>query len=383
MERNAFKVAKMIANTSINAAFIVSRDRRIMHSNKAATSTFGFGKIALRGKRLETLISKDCLPKCRHILKRTFEEPGEFDAIEFEVMGVRSDGTEFCAEVGISRLKNKKYMHLVVFSDISEARAREEGLRVENNAEKKANHAKSQFLANMSHELRTPLHVIKNFAHLAQKRLESATAIADLEKGTPKIDAETKASLQTWIAFIEKSQERQLQLINNLLDLAKLEAGQHEYFFEEVSLGDIIKAEAACMKSLIMENNLLVDIAIIGEHKVRCDRDKMSRVVQNLLSNAIKFSNSGKKISLSLKKGGDGFVCIEVSDEGCGIPKDELSLVFNRFAQSSRNKVAGEGTGLGLAICREIVTGHGGEISCANNDFGGAIFTVRLPLKRI
>ncbi len=234
-----------------------------------------------------------------------------------------------------------------------------------------ANQAKSEFLANMSHELRTPMHAILSFAAM----------------GEGKINTATKDKLKLYFSRIRESGERLLCLLNDLLDLSKLEAGRMELDIAEHDLKSVVEkvavelSELVCNKSLTLEIHPS-DVTTTGWF----DRDKIAQVVCNLLSNAIKFTPEGKRIEilfdstlLSIDNHEVPAIEVTVTDEGVGIPEDELKLVFDKFAQSSKTKTGGGGTGLGLAISQEIIKGHHGTISAKNNPAGGAAFIFAIP----
>ncbi len=230
-------------------------------------------------------------------------------------------------------------------------------------AAERANQAKSEFLANMSHELRTPMHAILSFADF----------------GVKKIDSAPPDRLKQYFSRIHTAGERLLGMINDLLDLAKSEAGSLTYRMADGDMREVIDAVGEEMASLIEKHRLDLQLDIrVADTRLTMDRERIGQVLRNLLSNAIKFTPKGKAIHLCVD-GDDRSLVIECADQGVGIPDDELDMVFDKFAQSSRTKNGSGGTGLGLAICREIVHAHGGEIGVANNADGGASFHMRLP----
>ncbi len=227
-----------------------------------------------------------------------------------------------------------------------------------------ANVAKSEFLANMSHELRTPLHVILNCANMGLSRLDSVP----LDK------------LQVFLEHIAQNGETLLNLVNNLLDLAKLESGVVGCDFQPTALGELLRQMVSECHTLSAERQLTLDLDV-PEHpiEVLIDADKIRQVVRNLLSNAIKFSAEGSAIRLRLHAEADS-VTVTVKDQGPGIPTEELKSIFDKFVQSSLTKTGAGGTGLGLAICHEIIIAHQGRIWAENAAEGGAIFAFNLPL---
>jgi PAS domain S-box-containing protein len=228
-----------------------------------------------------------------------------------------------------------------------------------------ANEAKSDFLANMSHELRTPMHAILSFSRLGIDRT------ADAEVQLPKI--------RQYLDRIHQSGGRLLTLLNDLLDLSKLEAGKMRYEFARCDLVDVVNGIVAEMNAYARENGVRIDVRHQGPVFAWCDPVRVGQVVRNLLSNAVKFTPAGTAVRIVLDD--DGNVArIAVLDEGVGVPEDELEAVFDKFVQSSKTNSGAGGTGLGLAICREIARQHRGTIQARNNPAGGACFTLTLPV---
>ena len=232
----------------------------------------------------------------------------------------------------------------------------------------RANRLKSEFLANMSHELRTPMHAILSFSEL----------------GTMDVADGERESLEEYFTLINSSGQQLLGLLNDLLDLSKLEAGKVEYKMEPEDLGDLTEDVLHQLQPLLTGKNQHVDIQREDRKQpVSCDKVRIRQVVTNLLSNAIKFSPEGSTITVEIereenedKKG----IAVRLKDQGVGIPEDELEAIFDKFTQSSKNATGTGGTGLGLAITREIINDHGGWIIAVNREACGACFQIWLPL---
>jgi signal transduction histidine kinase len=231
----------------------------------------------------------------------------------------------------------------------------------------RANQAKSGFLANMSHELRTPMHSILSFSHLGIKNVQQG----DLQK------------LTKYFSRISTSGERLLILLNDLLDLAKLEAGKMEIFKEQHDLHSLVNNCIADQEASLIEKQLEICWEEVCENPhSTIDPARIAQVVTNLLANAIKFSESGKKLYFTIcptQFNNQPALKFVLRDEGPGIPEQELDNIFDKFVQSSKTSTGAGGTGLGLAICKEITTAHNGKIWAENAPLGGAMFFVVIP----
>lgn len=243
-----------------------------------------------------------------------------------------------------------------------------------------ANQTKTDFLANMSHEMRTPMHAVLSFARIGHFKASSAPP----EK------------LKGYFEHIRASGERLLDLVNDLLDLSKLEAGRMEYHLQRMDLQTRVQDVAAELSPLLEAKRLTCDIQVTAaECHILGDPKRIDQILRNLLGNAIKFTPEGRCIEIGIaeclmpagRRASDSAksmpgLMLAVADEGVGIPEDELESVFDKFTQSSRTNTGAGGTGLGLSICSELVRAHRGIIRARNRPAGGAVFEVLLPAFR-
>ncbi|MFA9439100.1 PAS domain S-box protein [Uliginosibacterium sp. sgz301328] len=230
-------------------------------------------------------------------------------------------------------------------------------------AAERASEAKSTFLANMSHELRTPMHAVLSFALLGEQRAETIPA----------------ARLRDYFSRIRSSGERLMVLLNDLLDLSKLESGTMPISREPVDLREVVGEVLREFEALLIANSLKLTFAAAPDVPlVLADRLRIAQVIRNLLANAIKFSLQERRIAVTLHAQDNVVECV-VADEGVGIAPGDLDTIFDKFVQGSRTRTGAGGTGLGLAISREIVAAHGGEIFARHGQVCGAEFVVRLP----
>ena len=285
---------------------------------------------------------------------------------------------EFQPEIGIPRIREiqfdkKSYLQTITKIPIEKG----EGIviycddithikKAQQEAER-ANQLKSEFLANMSHELRTPMNSIIGFSRAGIKRID---------RWTPEEQVEN-------LGLIKASGDRLLLLLNDLLDLSKLESGVMQFDMKNHDMIALIKTVTTQLNSLIQEKKITIKISP-DENPVYADLDqpKLIQVIVNLLSNAIKFSPEQGIIDImfeNLTENEKTYIKCSVIDQGVGIPEDELHDVFDKFVQSSKTKTGAGGTGLGLAISKEIIEEHGGRIWAENNHDQGAIFSFIIP----
>ncbi|HWO42552.1 MAG TPA: ATP-binding protein [Candidatus Eisenbacteria bacterium] len=228
-----------------------------------------------------------------------------------------------------------------------------------------ANKHKSQFLANVSHELRTPLNSIIGFTRIVLRRMEG------------QLPALQKENLQKVLI----SSEHLLNLINELLDLAKIEAGRMEAFAETFKLDEIIRVATTTVEPLLRNGNVKLVTEIASDiPPMRTDRDKLKQCVLNLLSNAVKFTEKGE-IKVAARRD-DGLLKLTVSDTGIGMNQEAQKYIFDEFRQadmSSTRKYGG--TGLGLAIVKKFINLMGGDIVVESEVGKGSKFTITLPME--
>lgn len=233
-----------------------------------------------------------------------------------------------------------------------------------------ANEAKSQFLANMSHEFRTPLHGILSYSKLGQSRVHKVS----------------REKLLQFFINIQISGDRLLNLVNDLLDIAALEAGKVDIHKTEQDLADILNRCKMELLAKLQDHQLTLNIEE-PEHNepILCDGERITQVIINLLSNAIKFSPNESVITIRyeyLKIDYKSHVKVVVQDQGQGIPEKEREQIFQMFCQSGKPETTAgmRSTGLGLAICQQIIHMHEGKISIEDAQGGGTIISFVLPV---
>jgi signal transduction histidine kinase/DNA-binding response OmpR family regulator len=253
----------------------------------------------------------------------------------------------------------------VVFAERSAALAEQaalaDRLTLTVQALEQASQAKSDFLASMSHELRTPLSAIIGFSALMRDE---------------PLEDERRSVPDEWVQHIHRSGDHLLALINDVLDLTKIEAGRIELHRESFDLAAALAESVEGLRPLAERKGIAVELDA-ERGAIEADRGRLRQIVYNLLSNAIKFTPDGGHITLEARWNGDD-ACIVVSDTGVGILPDDLARVFEEFSQVGDIKAREAGTGLGLALTKRLVEAHGGEIHVSSQPGHGSRFEVRL-----
>jgi signal transduction histidine kinase len=236
-------------------------------------------------------------------------------------------------------------------------------LALRNKEVERANQLKSEFLASMSHELRTPLNAIVGFSDLLA------------EEGAGPLNEKQKR----FVEHVRSGSRHLLQLISDILDVSRIEAGRIELHRENLRAGEAVDEVLSVLRPLILNKQIEVVSATKGDVSVYADRVRFKQILYNLLSNAVKFTPERGSVSVEASHG-DGYTTISVADTGIGIPKEEQAAIFDMFRQAgSTSKSAKEGSGLGLAITRRLVEFHGGEIKVSSEPGQGSRFMFTLP----
>jgi PAS domain S-box-containing protein len=365
-ELHAIVAASPQAIVSIDTAY------RVTSWSASAERMFGWTAAEVVGRQLPN-VPAELLDEARNL--RSLTLGGEV-ITDFLTTRRRKDGSRINVSLWYAPLHNgagEVTGALVVYADVSERRRAEEEGRGRELAEA-ASRAKSQFLANMSHELRTPLNAIIGFSELLE----------DLTSG-PLNDRQRR-----YVGNIVTSGRHLLDLVNDILDLAKIEAGRltlEPSSFEPVAA---IREVQRIVESLAMGKRLRLEIGTPEALPViTADRAKFKQILYNLLSNAIKFTHDGGLVQVRARTvpdpttpgmGADDWLALEVEDTGIGIRPEDQSRIFLEFEQLDASYVREQkGTGLGLALTRRLVDLHGGRIGLESTVGKGSTFSILLP----
>jgi len=351
------------------AIITVSEDLKITLFNAGAQRIFGYRAEEVVGQSLDILLPASIRHHHREYV-RQFQEGSETYRLmdsRREVTGLRKDGTEFPAAASVSKaVSDEATIFTVMLHDVSERRQSEEVRRKALKEAERANQAKSEFMASMSHELRTPLNSILGFAEsIANQYLGPV--------GEPKY-----LSYARDILF---SGRHLLNLVNQILDIERIEAGKYELHMEDFHLADVL---AECERMMIARANndgvqLDFDVAP-GLDLMRADRQAILQVFLNVIGNAIKFTDRGGRVAVRAYAAEDCQM-IMVKDTGIGIPAEKVDLVMQPFTRHENDPhKPQEGVGLGLAIANALVVMHEGEIQLQSEECRGTTVLVRLPI---
>ena len=361
--RNSERRNRLIIHESGEGFISIDGDSRVQEWNRRAEQIFGWGREEILGAKLtETIIP----PKYRDAHSAGIERfmaTGEGDILfrATEVTALHRDGHEFPIEINVwpVQVGEESTFHAFV-RDITVRKQTEDAYRHAKEAAEAADRAKSEFLSRMSHELRTPLNAILGFSQLLE--MDDLTA--------EQMDS---------LAEIRKGGRHLLSLINEVLDIARIEAGRLSLSIEPVYLLDVVRQAVGLMRSLAAGAGVVIQTDDISLRRfVSGDHQRLNQVLLNLLSNAVKYNRPGGTVVIQARDDYEGLVHLDVIDSGRGIAAAQMERLFTPFDRLGAEQTTVEGSGLGLALSRSLVEAMGGEISATRRVEGGMVFTVVL-----
>ncbi|MEJ8566384.1 PAS domain S-box protein [Elongatibacter sediminis] len=351
---------KTFVETAADGIMTVNEDSTVITANDAVLEMFGFARNELIGRKLTVIMTeRDRQEHDGHIERYLQTGKQRIIGVKRELVGKCKDGREIPIELTVGEVNygsNRVFTGIV--RDITDRKEHERALMDAVSAANRANEAKSEFLSRMSHELRTPLNSILGFAQLIQMQY-------------PGDD------LQEKVRHIINGGDHLLKLINEVLDVARIEAGRLPVSLEPVCIGDILGNATGLINPLAKEEGITVTVhEQCTQMHVRADRQRLLQVFINLLSNAIKYNHEGGRVEVECQGPEQDRCRIDIRDTGHGIPESFKEQLFQPFERLDNTH--SEGTGLGLALSRQLVKLMGGDIRLEETGPEGSIFSVFL-----
>lgn len=354
--------SEMLLESSPLPMSVVSHDRRYLSVNKSWESFTGRPRAEVIGREVGAH-----LPAAERAVHERFDAQAYASRapVRYDMRLAHADGS--MRDVVIEKRvlpgdDGRPAGILAVVIDVTEFREAERATREARDVAEEASRSKSEFIANISHELRTPLQSIVGFSELGLRR------------------AGEQARLAAMFGDIHASGMRMLSLVNDLLDVARLESTIGTIHLERTDLRGLVREVLRELEPLAVKHQVTLEARLSDQAmRAKVDPLRFQQVVRNVVANALKFSPPGSTIEIDADATHHGFWRVSVADRGPGIPEAELERVFEAFVQSSLTKDGSGGTGLGLAICRKIMQAHEGRIVARRREGGGTVFDIELP----
>lgn len=333
-----------------------------VYMNQSALDMLGYSRDEALGITLSDMIAEESYAVGMENHMNFFL--GREHSRKYDLTIVTKGGGRRLVSVSVSPYRIADSLVILALTDVTEERSFQARLEEANERLKGLDRLKSEFFRTATHELRLPVSVINSYSTLIE------------EEGIDNLTAEQK---QYFRAVLDNS-ARLIELVDDMLDLARIESGQVEMNFEEQSILEPIREVFASLAPYASENGLEISIDPVSEEiAARFDSDQIRCVLTNLVGNAIKFTPPGGKIGISATRE-EGAVHVSVTDTGVGIPEEYLPRIFDEFCQVRTGASPRRGSGLGLTICKRIVAAHLGEMWVDSAPRKGSRFTFSLPL---
>ena len=368
-----------ILDTVAEAILTVDEAGILLGFNRAAEAMFGVPAGDLLWRPLDRLIPLAYLREEGGV--RLEFAPGQTTALvarDRAAEAQRADGTRFPVELSVSASEVEgRRIYTAILRDVTERRRTEAELLAAKEAAEAADRAKSTFIAAMSHELRTPLNAVIGFSQLLEVRTDAQPADGQGQGG--------QGQQRDCVAAIRQAGEQLLAIIDDILDMARVEAGGLSLAEEPVDLSVLAAQAVADLEFQADHRSVTVEVIADGDlPPIRGDSRRLRQALDNLLSNAIKFSHPHGVVTLTMAPAPDGWVELAVRDRGIGMRVDDIATALTPFAQIDQSATRRyEGIGLGLPLALRLVEAHGGTLTLDSAPGQGCTATVRLPPSRV
>jgi len=358
-----------IISIAPEAIIIVGQDMKIQFFNHSAERIFGFRSNDVLGQNFHILMPETLRVNHRENVQHFDQSNDAFMlmADRAEIFGLRKNGKTFPAISSVSKIEiDGERLYTVLLSDITRQKKTEKKMLKAKKQAEAANHAKTQFLANMSHELRTPLNAVIGFSGIL------------MGQGLVKID---RAQSREYADHIHQSAHHLLEVIQDILDISKIEKQEFELEWRPVNIQKIVKdcktmiSDQARKKQISVTSRVSSSLPMISGDEMR-----LKQVLINLLSNAVKFTPKNGKVRITAKPENNHRVQLAVADTGIGIKAKDIPKILKPFGQvKDIMRRDHQGTGLGLTLVNELVKMHGGKLGISRNKDKGCTVSVSLP----
>jgi len=362
LEASDQRSRQLFDDAPIGMAVVALDDEKFRQVNARFTQMIGYSEAELLKRTPLNLTHPDDLAESQRLVKALLDGR---ERCSLEKRYIRKNGellwVNRTACVICDKDSNPREF-LIMVEDITERKLVEEALREAKKEADRANHAKSEFLSRMSHELRTPLNAILGFGQLLERQNPTKPQRARVE-------------------HIMSAGRHLLKLINEVLDLSRIEAGHLQLSVEPVAVAEVLEEALDLMRPLAAQRTmqLSVDALLDKDLHVLADRQRLKQVLLNLLTNAVKYTAVGGQISVSLQQSNLAKTRLVVTDTGAGIATEKLARLFTPFDRLGVEQSGVEGTGLGLALCQRLMHAMGGDIGVDSTVGKGSAFWIELP----
>lgn len=358
---------RMILDNAADGIITIDRQSQVQSFNRAAEKLFGYPASEVIGHNVSMLMPNSYSDQHDRYVK-SYLTTGREKIIGAgrNVSGKRKDGTEFPLYLAVSApTGNSSQVFTGIVRDMTDVVEAERDLREARDLAEKANRAKSEFLSRMSHELRTPMNAILGFSQLLQ-----------LDNGEP-----LSGHQKEFVEQILSSGRHLLNLINEVLDLAKIEAGGLTVELEDVDVTASVQESLSLMGPAAVDRDIQLINRVTGSDppKVRASETRLKQIITNLLSNAVKYNVDNGSVTVDCRVE-DNHLRLRVKDTGNGIPEEFMTILFEPFTRMHAEESGIEGTGIGLPITKNLVELMGGKIHVDSVPGVGCTFSIDLPL---